>query len=424
MFEKLILFFLFFLPFQFALHPTEVIDLPLLRIGAVFLFLFWLIKGLLKKNISLPQPFPLFFFLAFLFWALLSVIWGENTEWALRKIFFLFSFFPLFLVFIAFLEEKEFQEKAVRYIVYGAILSAGISLFQFFAQFIFGVEKVFYFWTQTLLPFFLGPNFSAVVTEYPSLLVNISGKTLLRATGFFPDPHMFSFFLGMTFFLALSLAFDIKGKKRFYFVGGALILFLADLLTFSRGGYIGLIAGSFLFIFQTVLSHPKKKKIFLWSIFSCVFFCLCFFLTPIGNRLYSSFSPTDTSNKERLRLWQVTADFIYKNPVFGSGLGNYALQVKPTAGYREPIYAHNTYLDIAGELGIPGLFFFLSFLLLGGFSSWQRWKKEKKYVFLAVFSALSLFLVHAFFETPIFSVHVLPLLLFFLALGMYNTAKE
>jgi len=424
MLEKLTLLFLFFLPFQFALHPTGGIDLPFLRIGAVFLFLFWLINGLLKKNISLPRPQILFFFTFFLFWASLSIMWGENTEWALRKILFLLSFFPLFLVFISSFEEKKFREKAVRYIVYGAILSAGISLFQFFAQFLFGVEAVFYFWTHSLLPFFLGPNFSAVVAEYPSLLVNISGKTLIRATGFFPDPHMFSFFLGMTFFLTLSLALESKGRKCLYFGGGAVILFLADLLTFSRGGYIGLIAGSLLSIFQTVLSSPEKKKIFLWSIFFSVFFFLCFFLTPIGNRLYSSFSPTDTSNKERLRLWQITTDFIRQNPVFGSGLGNYSLQVKPTAEYREPIYAHSTYLDIAGELGIPGLFFFVGFLLLGMFSSWQRWKKEKKYLFLGIFSALLLFSVHAFFETPLFSVHILPLLLFFLALAMYNKTKE
>ncbi|MDD2766865.1 MAG: O-antigen ligase family protein [Candidatus Moranbacteria bacterium] len=423
MLKKLTFFFLFFLPFQFALHPTDGIDLPIIRIFATILFLFWCVQGLVKKHISLPSPSTLFFFLAFLFWAIASIFWAEKSEWAIRKILFLLSFFPLFLVFADLLQEKVFREKAARYIAFGVLLSASLSLILFCMQFVFGVEKVFAFLVKSVLPFFLGPNFGAVVAEYPSLLVNISGRTVLRATGFFPDPHMFSFFLGMSLFLILFVAEKSVGKIRHLFVLGAIIVLIADLLTFSRGGYIGLIVGLSAFSFPFLFRYIKKRKSFFFASSIVLLFGTIVLLSPIGTRLFSSFSQTDASNKERLRLWEMTADFVGEHPLLGSGLGNYPLTVKPTATYREPIYAHNTYLDVAGELGLPGLFFFEGLLFLGIVSAWRRWYKKGETLFLAVFSSLLLFSSHAIFETPLFSVHILPLLLFFLALGVYSKEK-
>lgn len=138
-------------------------------------------------------------------------------------------------------------------------------------------------------------------------------------------------------------------------------------------------------------------------------------LSPVGTRLFSSFSQSDGSNIERLRLWQEAVVFIAEHPIFGTGLGNYPLFVKPSASYREPIYAHNLYLDIAAESGIVGLFFFSGFLFFGIFSAWKSWRREQSIFWLAIFSALIIFSVHAFFETPLFSVHILPLLLFLIA---------
>ena len=133
---------------------------------------------------------------------------------------------------------------AIRVFVWSAAAAAVLGIIQFFAQFLFGTEKVFSLWVHGLLPFFLGPEFSEAVASYQSLLVNISGKTFLRATALFPDPHMFAFFLGMAFPIALYSAYHserISTRRSLFFASGLIVL--CDFLTFSRGGYVGLEIG-------------------------------------------------------------------------------------------------------------------------------------------------------------------------------------
>jgi putative inorganic carbon (HCO3(-)) transporter len=86
-------------------------------------------------------------------------------------------------------------------------------------------------------------------------------------------------------------------------------------------------------------------------------------------RLMSIMNPTDTSATLRIALWESTIAMITDNPFFGIGWGAYGT-VYPEydffvqdAGTRI-FHAHNMYLHIAAEIGIPGLLVFLA--LLGG----------------------------------------------------------
>lgn len=415
MLEKMLLIFVFFLPFQFALRPAEGIDLAFARVFALVLFSLWLVRSFSKRHLVLPRPHILFFFTAFLLWVSLSSLWAENSLWALRKAAFLLSFFPLFLVFFATLQAPSFRRKIFQGLAASASVAAFLAIFQFFSQFVFGVERVFSFWVSTILPFFLGPTFGEAVANYPSLLVNISGVTVLRASLFFPDPHMFAFFLGMSLPLALSFALEKNSEQRFWWIICASLIFIADLLTFSRGGYIGLIFGLSVFFLPLTLSSIGRGKRLLEISVAILIVLVGVFMSPIGARFTSSLSQDDNSNIERIRLWQEAAGDISLHPWLGTGLGNYSLLVKPSADYREPIYAHNLYLDIALETGLVGLFLFVSFLVLGIFATWKKWRETQDIFSLAIFSSLALFSAHAFFETPLFSVHVLPVFLLLLA---------
>lgn len=418
MIETALLFFIFLLPFQFALHPFEGIDLALARVLAAAIFLLWAARSLAAKRFIVPPPRPLFFFLAFLLWATLSLLWAGNTFWALRKVLFLWSFFPLFLVFAAALQNPRFRENIFRCSAGAAALAALLALLPFFSQFIIGVESVFAFWVGDVLPFFLGPAFSGAVASYPSLLVNVSGVTVMRASGFFPDPHMFAFFLGMSLPLAIALAFEDHSRKRGFWLACAGIILITDLLTFSRGGYLGLISGLSVFFLPLLLSFTQRRKQ-MFRIGMLVIIAGSFFFSPVGARFLSSFSQSDGSNVERLRLWEEAAFFIGERPWLGTGLGNYPLLVKPSAEYREPIYAHNLFLDIALETGLIGLLFFAGFLFSCLSSAWREWRKEREMIPLALFSALTVFSVHALFETPLYSVQVLPLFFLLAAASVY-----
>lgn len=416
----LAVFFLFFLPFQFALQPTSGVDLAVARVIAIGIFCIFLIQGFLKKHIVLPRPLPLFFFMAFLFWSSISFLWAENREWSVRKIAFLLSFFPLFIVFSSLLR-YDLKAKLFRGLVMGAIVSALLALLLFFSQFIFGVASVFDFWIRDVLPFFLGQAFGGSVAYYPSLLVNIAGNTMLRVSLFFPDPHMASFFFGMAIPPALFLAQQSVGWQRVVWLSGALFLLLADVLTFSRGGYVGLFFGGSVLFFAVYLRYGFWEKKVVYSVFISVVIGILFLISPIGTRFLSSFSYDDGSNIERVRLWQEAIASIERHPLLGVGLGNYPLDVKPSAVYREPIYAHNLFLDIAVETGLIGLGFFVALFFFCVVSAWRRWRLEDSFFHLTLCVSLVLFFAHSLFETPLFSVHILPVLLLFLAASLTPT---
>ena len=242
-FKGFLAFFVFILPFQWALTPAGGIDLALSRVLATLVVLFWLGESFRMRRAFLLSPLPLFCVSLFLSLSTLSFFWAENQGWAIRKALFLWNFFPLLLVFSDVLRDQATRRLIVRALIGGAALSALVGVLQFLTQFVVGVPRIFSWWTGNLLPFFLGHSFGEAVAQYPSLLVNISGITLLRASAFFPDPHMFAFYLGMTLPFALALAFQATGKTRTLYLLASALLLLADLLTFSRGGYIGLLAG-------------------------------------------------------------------------------------------------------------------------------------------------------------------------------------
>lgn len=139
------------------------------------------------------------------------------------------------------------------------------------------------------------------------------------------------------------------------------------------------------------------------------------FFTPVGARFLSSWSSEDGSRIERIRLLVEAVENIKERPLLGVGVGNYPLLVNPNALERDPIYAHNLYLDIAVEQGLVGLGLFLlfigSFLIYG----YQEWRRVGGPYQAASFVGVSYFLLHGLFEAPLYSYHVMMIVFFLLS---------
>jgi O-antigen ligase len=98
------------------------------------------------------------------------------------------------------------------------------------------------------------------------------------------------------------------------------------------------------------------------------------------------------------------------------GIGNYGREIKPTASYREPFSAHNTFLDIASEAGILNLLIWCGILF---FSFKSLFKKARhQIIFFGPAISLVIFSVHSLFETAIYSPVVLAL--FFIIISFSN----
>lgn len=426
MIYRLFLLFCLYLPFQVALNPAAGVDLASGRVFILILALMWLASGLKNKQVYISAKIQTFLIISFLFICGLSLFWAQNLDWGVRKLLFLFSIFPVYFVIAGLISpspsipllKAEGALKIVKFLVWGAGLAAGIGIVQFFLQFIVGLDATASLWRNYVTPIFLGKEFTQAVLGYPSWLVNIGGHDYLRAFATFPDPHMFSFYLGLILPLALSMHYAFR-KKTYLII--FIIILLADLLTFSRGGYIGLAAG--LIFIALHFAFNKKispKKILVYLAISLVLF-MSLALTPVGKRAITSFSASEGSNRGRFENWNQAIEIIKNNPL-GVGIGNYSREIEPSAPYRKPIYAHNLYLDIAAETGIINA---VILILLIVFSIKAFIKKSKDNIlWLGGSASLIIFTFHSIFDTALYSVHVLPLLLIVIALGVSDKQKQ
>ncbi|MEI6650416.1 MAG: O-antigen ligase family protein [Candidatus Moraniibacteriota bacterium] len=406
--------FLLTVPFQFALVPYAGIDLPFTRVLAPALFFAWLAEGMASRRIDIPRSKTAAWLLILFFLLSFSIFFAAESSWAYRRATFFLSYAPLYLVFSSLSRRHgpEGVRRLLQAFVFGAALSAVVAIVESMAQLYVGAPVAYHFWIDRVLPFFLGPGFSEAVAEYPSLLAEVGGQTVLRASAFFPDPHMFSFYMGLALPVSVGLWHDSNSSRRVVFLVSSFLLLSADLLSFSRGGYVGMFVGLALVAVLILRRlNIRKPQVALLLVLSMIGF-LAVLNSPFRERFVSSFSLSEGSNTGRLSLFQGAVQDIASQP-YGYGLGNYPLVVNPSAEYREPIYAHNLLLDIATEAGIiASITFFLAWL-----ASFRRLLRFSNDIIpLSIAVSLAIFFGHSLFETPLYSVHVLPILLLFLAL--------
>jgi O-antigen ligase len=413
---KLLLFFCAYIPFQIALSPVEGIDLASLRLFVVVLFLLWIIDGFKSKKIEVCSPSFLLAMISFLFFVAFSLFFAVNPEWGLRKLVFLASFFPLCFVVYGVLNSERHMLSVLRALIFGGFLAAILGFFQFTLQFFVGIDTLFLLMSK-ISSVFLGKSFSLAVLEHNSWLVNIGGETVFRLVSIFPDPHVAAFYFGMMAFVSLGLFLGSGQESRSLYLVAFLVFFLADFLTFSRGGYIGALAGVafFGYYYGKSMGLVNIKKILV--VFLLVL-TIVIAASPIRNRLLSSFNVREGSNSARIQTWKQSLEVSGNNLWTGVGLGNYSLEVKPSADWRDPIYSHNLYLDILSEAGIFALLAWMLMIFLPLKYLIRHFLRENNFLWLGVASGIIAFSVHSFFETVLFSVHILSLLIIFISIGI------
>jgi hypothetical protein len=126
----------------------------------------------------------------------------------------------------------------------------------------------------------------------------------------------------------------------------------ALVLSRTRGAWLGALAG---LAVVAVLRAPRT----LWLLAAGVAGLLLLRPAPIMDRL----TVRDASSRDRYYMWQAGIDMILEKPIFGQGPGQVE-RVYP--GFRWPDapnpqapHLHDNALQIAAELGLPGLVFWI-----------------------------------------------------------------
>ncbi len=175
------------------------------------------------------------------------------------------------------------------------------------------------------------------------------------------NPNLLAGFLVVMMALAAGLglnAASLRGKLAFFALVAALGVCLA--LTYSRGAWLSLLA-----VLAAYGVLYSRKTFWLLLLVPVV---VVAGHNMVLERLVSIVNPTDSSSLLRLALWESTLTMIAEKPLFGIGWGAY-WQVYPEYDFflndpRTIIYhAHNMYLHIAAEIGVPGLLAFLAVMV-------------------------------------------------------------
>ncbi len=406
----------FFLPFSFALNPAENIDLSSSRVFILIIFPFWLLWGLKNKRILIDNRFRFWALVFFVFIATLSFSWAIDAGFSFRKALFFVSVLPLYLVSYQLLHSKEKRLILYKIISWSAFFLSFFSILFFSFQFIFGLDETLDF-IYFFAPFLWGNSFSELVTAFPSWMINLNGITVLRTFLPFPDPHLFSLFLNLS--LPFVFYSFVKTKEKFYLLI-SFFIFLAISLSFSRAAYLSLLLGLiFLFLrsnfFKKVLAKPVP-------FFAGILFVLAllFAPNPISSRFLSSFDVSEGSNSGRIEMWKKGVEIIDLHPIGGVGLGNFSRFVNPSVDERNPIYAHNLFLDFGAETGIISMLLLLAIFAAPILASLKNKTFENKLI--ATFFVI--FFIHSMFETPFYSVPVFSLFLIILSIDPSAKGKR
>jgi O-antigen ligase len=428
LYQKSLLILTFFIPFSFALSPTESVDLNILKIIIPLLLLLWLAHSLTTKKLLLDNRPRFWLLITFFFLTFLSYFWTIAPANALRKIFFFTTTLPLYFIFYQAQQSPNFIKKFFPALSFSVFSLSLFSLIPFIFQFIIGLNPVLNFLRQIIAPFFLGHSLSNLVNQYSSWLVNVSGQTVLRTFGPFPDPHLFSLYLSFSLPFVLYLYIITKRKKYLFY---STTILTTILLSFSRAAYLSLLVGGIFLFLTSQPSQIIKKKVFsFYLLFNLILFLLIV-PNPLFSRLTSSFDLQEGSNSGRIEMWLTASQIIKQRPLQGLGLGGLAEQIDSSFGIRNPIYAHNLFLDFGAEIGVFAMFILFLLILSPLILFLKNFIQNKQFYslnpnnlqenlllqkFLA--TAFLIFFIHSLFETPFFSIRVFPLFLIFLS---FNT---
>jgi hypothetical protein len=160
--------------------------------------------------------------------------------------------------------------------------------------------------------------------------------------------------------------------------GGTLVTGAVLLLTQSRGAWVGLfIATVFVGLLQLRLFIKNKKIVRIVVIVILIVIIaagVSFYSMIQTNKMSPGLRQVEGTLQFRVHIWNLTVPVIRDNPLWGAGLNNFRLG-------REIRYfwssAHNQFMHVAVELGIPALIAYLALLIIIGYMCIEVCKTSK-----------------------------------------------
>lgn len=198
------------------------------------------------------------------------------------------------------------------------------------------------------------------INEYRLGLMKVEGyRASGRGTGIFGNTNDMALHVVTLLPIAVALLFGAKGTGRRVFYGACSTLMIAAIvLSYSRGAFLGLVV---IFIFFTVKLGGRHRAEILLAVLGVAVVVVLLAPSGYGGRLLSIFDfsldPGGSADARRGELFR-SIYVALRHPLLGIGMGNY----QPEMSYRG-LVTHNSYTQVAAELGMSALIFYLMFIV-------------------------------------------------------------
>jgi O-antigen ligase len=160
--------------------------------------------------------------------------------------------------------------------------------------------------------------------------------------------------------LVIPLAFVFAAQspdalRRTLWTLGGLVLVLELFLTSSRGGFLGLLVASMVFVYR------RRGLGGALGVVAVLLVALIAVPTDLGSRLWTIIGDRSAevpvslaaSNRAHEALFWAALRMIADNPIFGVGPLNFKALSTLYTGLAQGNIAHNSFLEIAAEFGLP-----------------------------------------------------------------------
>ncbi|HEX5733589.1 MAG TPA: O-antigen ligase family protein [Blastocatellia bacterium] len=187
--------------------------------------------------------------------------------------------------------------------------------------------------------------------------------------GIFENPNDLATSLDLLIPFAVALALTHKGLARAAYFACAAVLAMGVIITFSRGGFLGLVAMAGMLLWKVGRSNKAATALAIMIVVMVFLIAM-----PVGysSRITSIFdtaSDPTGSAQARKDLLERAASVAANHLVIGVGMGNYSIY-----SIHEQ-QAHNSFLEISAELGVAGLVAYL-IMLFAPLRSLRRIEQE------------------------------------------------
>jgi O-antigen ligase len=191
-----------------------------------------------------------------------------------------------------------------------------------------------------------------------------------RPGGISGDANYFALCASACMLLSLQLALSrpTRWEKR-YLYGCLAITSVAFLMAASRGGFVGLAIGLLFLMFRS--GRGVRTMLLIGLVIAPL---LVLVPNTSIQRIFHPGTGEDEAVDARHVTWMAGLRMIEAHPIGGIGLNRFRSLVLSYEGTNDkPVQslAHNTYIEVAAELGIPGLLAYLA-LIWSGFRALNR----------------------------------------------------